>query len=212
MHYKILYCIGIVICICGICVACQKVTPPTIEQDAIAQLLSAMRQQKWEGLEKQFLYPEHIKKFPLKKALAHKEKWLQLRRIRSMDQHLIFDIDTTSVKDKKSCQRYTFWAKINKMYTDETTQVEESFAISQIKIVDWSPAKPCYDQAIELDEIEAPTRFSATSFRGVSKVASLGVLSHVNQTQVTDQWDIEQTQFTMSKNRLKPSRRGDCAS
>jgi hypothetical protein len=193
------------ICISLICIslniACQTVEPPSASHDPIAYILSSMKNKQWDQLNKYFTYPEQIVEFPLKKALDRKETWHTVRRIRMMDQHFIFDIDTIQTDHSTQCKRYTFWASLNEKQT--SSQIQSTITNKSLKIIGWTQAKKCIDQAIELYEIEAPTRFSATSFRGVIHIKTLGIL-HQAKPQSNDLlWYIEQGDFNMTKRALK---------
>lgn len=193
------------LCISFIClslaIACQSVEPPSSSHDPIAYILSSMKNKQWEQLKKHFTYPEQIVEFPLKKALDRKETWHTVRRIRMMDQHFIFDIDTIQNDDNTQCKRYTFWASIHDKQS--TSQSQNTRTNKSFKIIGWTQAKRCIDQAIELYEIEAPTRFSATSFRGVIHIKNLGVLHQANPQSNDLLWHIEQGDFSMTKRALK---------
>ena len=158
----------------------ESVRPPS---DPIKPVLSAMERGAWGELSE--LFEEgSLERFPLKRAMDTGARWEGVKRARLMDNHMVVDVDLTS-PNTNTLTRYTFWLTLPRSLTqlnhlapfdDEGAETDEADEAVRVEAVaGWREPHPASAALIELDDMNTPTRFSATSFRGVPDVATLAV-------------------------------------
>jgi hypothetical protein len=180
---------------------CQDLPPV---HDPIQGLLGAMSDGSWTALADRFSPELPMEAFPLKRDLEGGWRWAGVQRARLMDHHLIFDVDLAKTQEGREIRlRYTFWA-----VAPESLSLGKNQDVRVGAIVGWSEPRTPSESLIGLEEIEAPPRFSATSFRGVPRVEKLGVLGVQTYGAIAEGWWSEVSPYKIKSRAHK--RRG-CA-
>ncbi len=154
-------------------VGCEEPLHPT--DDPIEGLLGALERRDWEAVAPYFSEERPLAELPLKRDLDAGHAWAGVRRARLMDNHLVFDVDVRAPGAAEGAEqvfrRHTFWAVAPEAALGGKRQ--EGARVGQI--AGWAPPRPAQAAHIAPHEIDAPARFSATSFRGVPALSTLGV-------------------------------------
>ena len=180
---------------------CQNLPPI---HDPIQGLLGAMSDGSWAALADRFSPELPMEAFPLKRDLEQGWRWAGVQRARLMDHHLIFDVDLAKTQEGRETRlRYTFWA-----VAPESLSLGKNQDVRVGAIVGWIEPRTPSGSIIGLEEIEAPPRFSATSFRGVPRVEKLGVLGVQTYGAAAEGWWSEVSPYKIKSRAHK--RRG-CA-
>lgn len=195
---------------CVLQIACSKVDAPP--PDPLMRVLSAVERGAWHVIADHFSEDLSLENFPLKKAVDEGFVIDGVKRIRMMDRHLLFDVDVRGVKEEevegarsinsRDFTRYSFWLEVT---TPERMPSEPLPTLKLGKIKGWSKGRLVSTPLIEMSDIQTPSRFSATSFRGVPELQSLAVFE-------ADNLDLKGWSATMIKlePEMKPLERHGC--
>lgn len=180
---------------------CEEPLHPSA--DPIGGLLGALERRDWAALAPYFSAARPLDELPLKRDLEAGRAWEGVRRARLMDNHLVFDVDVRAEDPAAPFTRHTFWAVAPEAAREG--KGEEAARVGQV--AGWAPPRPARAPHIAPQEIDAPARFSATSFRGVPALATLGVFGEEAGGGEEQGWAATLTAVTPD---LRPQRRGGC--
>ena len=149
--------------------------------DQMGRLIEALRTQQWEVVQDYMNDQLAWTSFPLYKALKSGDKWVRLARVRTLDHHILFEIDlkqSDSSSSESRVSRHLFWATTSGYGQNSTG------GVAQIgEIVGWSdPVEVSMTtrKEIPLTDLNAPSRFSATSYRELSNHQPQSSLAQLN--------------------------------
>jgi hypothetical protein len=190
--------------------ACQ--TPPSVD-DPLETMIETFKSQNWTEASAYFDDDSKLEAFPLYQAMINGSTWIDLVRVRSLDHHLLFEVDLRASTTEQSRLRYTFWGQ-----DPRKSDMSKSLINTEGLLTGWSQPYSVEISSIDLSNLDLPTRFSSTSYRIIGShrkdarmaAQSLGVIGAQGSGAVESGW-IGQFEFNaIHLNNRSKRRRKTC--
>lgn len=185
-------------------------TPPPKESASLIDLLEA---RDWGAVSSFFKSTQALDEFPLKMALVEGAQWAGLRRIRRLDDHLIFEVDLLSTKELQSRSRYLFWVS--------TPQSQAHMKGEQSRaglVLGWSPPVVVSRSEVSQLDLTVPLRFGLMSYRELTGHREtqntartvLGILGKEGGGASDSEWTIDFKFHHFEFNSLEKKKKNEC--
>lgn len=187
--------------------ACQ--TPPQVD-DPLETMIETFKSQNWTEASAYFDDDSKLEAFPLYQAMINGSTWIDLVRVRSLDHHLLFEVDLRASNGEQTRLRYAFWGQDLRK-----SDMSKNLINTDGLLTGWSKPYSVEISSIDLSNLDLPPRFSSTTYRSIGShrkearmaAQSLGVIGAQGSGALESGW-VGQFEFNAIRLNNRSKRRG----